>query len=75
MRVVLAGETRGKLLRNATPDSYSTEAEIIRRGAAALLVRASLGRGFRLDRAPARVLAPLLAELATAKAGTAVVAE
>lgn len=47
VRVVLAGESRGKLLRNATPDSYSTEAEIIRRGGAILLLRARLDRGFR----------------------------
>ena len=47
VRVVLAGETRDKLLRSATPDSYSTEAEIIRQGPAALLLRARLDRGFR----------------------------
>jgi len=47
VRVVLADESRGKLLRNATPDSYSTEAEIIRRGPAALLLRVGLDRGFR----------------------------
>lgn len=47
VRVVLAGEIRAKLLRNATPDSYSTEAEIIRQGPAALLLRARLDRGFR----------------------------
>jgi 23S rRNA pseudouridine1911/1915/1917 synthase len=47
VRVVLADENRRKLLRNATPDSYSTQAEIIRRGAAALLLRARLDRGFR----------------------------
>ncbi len=47
VRVVLAGESRGKLLQNATPDSYSTEAEIIRRGAAAHLLRVDIDRGFR----------------------------
>jgi len=47
VRVVLADESSRKLLRNATADSYSTEAEIIRRGAAALMLRARLDRGFR----------------------------
>jgi 23S rRNA pseudouridine1911/1915/1917 synthase len=47
VRVVIAGESSRKLLRNATEDSYSTEAEIIRRGAAILLLRARLDRGFR----------------------------
>jgi 23S rRNA pseudouridine1911/1915/1917 synthase len=47
VRVVIEGERRKKLLRGATADSYSTEAEVVRPCVGALLLRARIGRGFR----------------------------
>lgn len=47
VRVVLPGETRRGVLREATPRTYTTRLQVLRRGAGAVLVGARIDRGFR----------------------------
>jgi 23S rRNA pseudouridine1911/1915/1917 synthase len=47
VRVVLPDEAGRRVLREATPDAYRTEARITRQGMHALLLEAGIERGFR----------------------------
>lgn len=47
VRVVLPYEHRSRVLREASPDTYATEAEIVERGSVCSLVRCTIARGFR----------------------------
>jgi len=47
VRVVMPFEHRAQVLREASPDTYHTEAEIADRGAGCCLVRCTITRGFR----------------------------
>lgn len=47
VRVVMPYEHRSRLLREASPDTYATEAEIVERGPVCSLVRCTIARGFR----------------------------
>lgn len=47
VRVVLPSETRRNALRQATPDSYTTEARVAARGPRAFLLEVRIHRGFR----------------------------
>ncbi len=47
VRVVMPFEHRAAVLREASPDTYQTEVEIVERGAGCCLVRCTVTRGFR----------------------------
>ena len=47
VRVVMPFEHRAAVLREASPDTYQTEAEIVQRGAGCCLVLCTITRGFR----------------------------
>jgi 23S rRNA pseudouridine1911/1915/1917 synthase len=47
VRMVMPYEHRARMLKEASPDTYATEAEIAERGAGCCLVRCTITRGFR----------------------------
>jgi 23S rRNA pseudouridine1911/1915/1917 synthase len=47
VRMVMSYEHRARVLKEATPDTYTTEAEVAERGGGCCLVRSTITRGFR----------------------------